>query len=502
MIPIMPIIAKEYGASPLQVGLLMSVYSMMQFLFAPLWGRISDRKGRRIVLILCMSGEALAYLGFALSNTLYGLFIFRALAGLCGASISTASASVSDVTEDRERSRSMALIGAAFGLGFLVGPALGGLLNWWGESIWGDTLAGMRFSSVFVAGLCGMTATMSFFLLKETVHLKAYHRSDAPHQSRWALIGRYLRRPVTGTLVVNYFFHSFSMALMEATLVLLAADRFGWTIREVSFGFAFIGLISTLNQGLLVRRLIPLWGERVVLYVGMILQVLGYTGIALAFDVNFLAWAMTLLSLGNGFVNPSLLGTISLSSPATEQGEAMGTAQSMAALGRILGPAIGGSVYQWIHPSSPFLVSALFVGLSLWLAWRLGNRLPSSGKKQSHELDVDRIASYQFQNLVYNRVPFVLLTDDIPFEEIYSGLALQHIRAVCVRVNFNHSPEHWIAQIKEKGVNESTPLVIFRMEGPLSDKSLIRLKKLYPGNICVVEQSWIAVKKEIIGGVV
>jgi MFS family permease len=502
MIPIMPIIARDYGATPLQVGLLMSIYSIMQFVFAPLWGRVSDQKGRRIVLIMCMAGEAVSYLGFALSDTLTGLFVFRALAGVCGASISTASASISDVTDDSERSRSMALIGAAFGLGFLVGPALGGGLSWWGESLWGSPVAGMRFASFFVAGLCVVTAAMSFFFLKETVHLKAHKRSREQTESRLKLLGRYLRRPVTGTLIGNYFLNSFSMALMEATLVLLAADRFGWGIREVSFGFAYIGLISTLNQGVLVRKLIPILGERVLLYVGMGFQILGYTGIALAFDVNFLAWAMTLLSLGNGFVNPSLLGTISLSSPAAEQGEALGTAQSMAALGRILGPALGGSVYQWIHPSSPFVGSALLVGVGLLLAWRLGDRLPSSGKKQKTAVDVDRIGAYQFQNLVHNRVPFVLLTDDIPFEEIYSGLPLQHIQAVRVRVNFNHSPEHWVAQIKEKGIALSTPLVIFRMEGPLPDKTLSCLQNLYQGNICIMEQSWIAVKKDVIGGVV
>lgn len=381
MIPILPVLSREYGATPLQVGLLMSVYSFMQFLFAPFWGRLSDRKGRRPILVFCLLGEALSYLLFSFSTSLVGLFLARTLAGFFGASLSTASASISDVTPPEERSKGMALIGAAFGLGFVFGPAMGGGLAWWGQRFSEDPQFGMKFASMVVAGLCFLTFVFAFLKLKETRHL-APPNIGTSAEGRFERIGKYLRKPIVGPLIGSFFLNSLAMANMEATLILLVAERFGWGLQQVSFGFAYIGVLSAFNQGILVRKLFPLWGERKVLRLGVVLMLASFVMIPFATEVWILAVSMTLLSFGNSFSNPALMGTISLLADRREQGEAMGTTQGTASLGRILGPAMGGALYGSVWIGAPFVASAIFSLLSLGSILWLGGRIPNSAAKK------------------------------------------------------------------------------------------------------------------------
>lgn len=377
MIPVLPVLSREYGASALEVGLLMSIFSLMQFLFAPFWGRLSDRKGRRPILLLCLLGEALSYAIFVLSRSLEGLFIARALAGFFGASLSTASAAVSDVTPPHERSKGMALIGAAFGLGFIVGPALGGLLAWWGQGIRpDDPLFGMRFAAGAVSVICLLTFVFAFVKLRET--RGAGPGAPSAAESRFARLGRFLRRPVAGPLIGCFFLNSMAMSLMEATLILFVADRFAWGLREVSFGFAYIGILSAFSQGFLVRRLLPRFGERRILRAGLVLMVLSFGLIPVSVHIGILAVSMTLLAFGSSFTNPSLLGSISLLSSKDEQGEALGTTQGTASLGRILGPALGGFLYGSVHMGSPFAASALISLSSFLIILSLGRRVPDS----------------------------------------------------------------------------------------------------------------------------
>ncbi|MBX2995122.1 MAG: MFS transporter [Bdellovibrionaceae bacterium] len=377
LIPILPVLSREYGASALQVGMLMSVYSLMQFLFAPFWGRLSDRYGRRPILVYCLLGETLSYVLFAWAGSVEGLFVARALAGFFGASLSTASAAISDVTPPNERSKGMALIGAAFGLGFVVGPAIGGSLTLWGQHLFDNQILAMRFASGGIAVLCFATFLFAYWKLQET---KTAAAPAAETRHRFERLGRYLRMPVVGPLVGSFFLNSLAMSTMEATLILFAADRFGWGLVEVSFGFAFIGVMSAFNQGFLVRRLLPKVGERVLMRLGLALMAMSFLTVALSWHVWTLALAMVFLSFGHSFSNPSLLGTISLLTPADKQGEAMGTTQGTASLGRIIGPSLGGLMYGSVHMVSPFLVSALFSLISLLAVLRLGAKIPDSAK--------------------------------------------------------------------------------------------------------------------------
>jgi hypothetical protein len=202
------------------------------------------------------------------------------------------------------------------------------------------------------------------------------------------------------------------------------------------------------------------------------------------------------LSLGNGFVNPSLLGSISLTTKSDEQGEALGTAQGTASLGRILGPALGGYLYSSLSLSSPFLFSTLIVFLSLLISLKIRKSLPNSAQVLSRE--IDQIESFQFNNLVYGRVNFVLLHDGINFSEAFSGMELHHLSRIALVVDFNTNESKWLEKIQEAQIPEHIPVVILRSTAPLNIKSALRFKKIYKGNVCLVTQSWEALKRDMI----
>lgn len=380
VIPIIPLLSRDFGASPLQSGLLMSVYSLMQFVFAPFWGRLSDRFGRRPILLFCLLGEGLSYLLFAAARNLELLFLARILAGFFGASLSTASAAISDVTPPNERSKGMALIGAAFGLGFVFGPALGGALTVWGQHLYGgDAGAATSFTMVWVAALCFANFLFGVRFLKET--LKAEHRSTRK-RGRFSVLFEKATIPVVGPLMGVFFLASLAMSSMEANLILYMGEKFAWTVQQVSFGFAYIGVMIVFTQGFLVRRMIPKLGERTTLMIGLASFLIGLIGIPTMGHVVGIAVAMTFLALGNGLTNPSTLGSISVLTPVDEQGATLGATQSLASLGRILGPAIGGFIYQRLAIQAPFWLSSVMAFGALAIVIAMMSRLPDAGRSK------------------------------------------------------------------------------------------------------------------------
>lgn len=366
------------GATALEAGLLLSVYSLMQFIFSPVWGRLSDKYGRRPILLICLAGEVFSYLLFAYARSIEMLFVARIFSGFFGASISTASAYISDITPPHERSKGMALIGAAFGMGFLFGPAIGGGLTIWAEHLSVDPYFKTSFSSYWVSGLCLITFLFAFRYLKETLTIK---KTQAEKLGRLALITKYFRIKTVGPLILVFFLASIAMSAMEATLVLYTQDKFNWGIKEVSFGFAYIGVMIIFTQGFLVRRLIPKFGEKYVLRMGLILMTLGLAGVAVSDTITVLAIAQTLLSIGIGLVNPSTLGAISLLTDSSEQGASLGTTQGMSSLGRIIGPALGGALFGTLTIESPFILSSAMTLLALFIVITIFHEIPSAGQK-------------------------------------------------------------------------------------------------------------------------
>lgn len=383
IIPVLPLLSTHYGASALQAGLLMSVYSLMQFIFSPMWGKLSDKVGRRPILMYCLLGEAISYLLLAWSRSLEMLFVSRILTGFFGASISTASAYISDITPANERSKGMALIGAAFGMGFLFGPAIGGGLTFFAEKISTDVNFITGFSSYGVAILCIGTFVFAYFNLKESL-VKNPEDSEKPltlKMGRIENIAKFLNMPVVGTLIFTFGMATLAMSMMEATLVLFMKEKFNWGIKEVSFGFAYIGICIVFTQGFLVRKLIPKIGERNVLRIGLTCMAIGLSGIAFVEHIWMMAIVQTFLAIGNGFTNPSIMGSISLLVPADEQGVALGTTQSLSALGRVIGPALGGLLFGSLTMGSPFIIAGLLVVCALVLILSVYSNLPMTGKK-------------------------------------------------------------------------------------------------------------------------
>lgn len=362
LIPLTPHLSRDLGATSTEAGFLMAVYSLMQFIFSPFWGRLSDRIGRKKILLICLAGEAVSYIAFAFARSLETLFIARALTGFFGASLSTANAAMADITGQKDRSKGMALIGAAFGLGFVVGPAIGGGLALFADRFSEAPFFRTTFVSLGVSVLFLLTFLFAVKKLPETLKTSNTTRVK---KGRWFVLFDKMKRPILGPIMTTFFLLSLAMASMEATLVYFMADRFKWTLKETSFGFAYIGVMLVLTQGFLVRKLIPRLGERKILGFAVPIFCLGMALIAPAQNLVLMAISMTLIALGIGHSNPSLSGVTSLLADSSEQGETLGANQSLASLGRILGPSIGGYLYS-VNQGLPFWFST-FLALAAWI---------------------------------------------------------------------------------------------------------------------------------------
>lgn len=373
IIPLSPYLARVHGATPFEIGLLMAVYSAMQFIFSPFWGRLSDRVGRRPVLLISIAGTACAHFLFYSGNTLTLLFVARLFAGVFGANISTAMAYIADVTQEKNRSKNMGLIGAAFGLGFICGPVLGGVFS---GGRYGESFPALIASVISLANFC-----FAYFVLKESLSVGA--RQIAKKKSRLKNIFEKFQKPVMGSLLFGMFASSLSMANMEATLFLFVQDKFNWSTQTASYGFAYVGVCIAITQGLLVRKILPKIGEKNLLIIGFIFFTIGMGMISISVSVPFLALAMTIMALGSGFISPSMSGSLSLLSSPAEQGEVMGVSQSLSALARIFGPPLGGLLYAKISMTAPFVFAGLLGAIGLLIIWIIKANIPQAGKKNT-----------------------------------------------------------------------------------------------------------------------
>ncbi|MBX3020847.1 MAG: MFS transporter [Bdellovibrionales bacterium] len=378
IIPLNPYLAEKFGASPLMVGLLMSVYSLMQFIFSPIWGQISDRVGRRPVILISLLGGAIAHTAFAFADSLTMLLLARAFAGLFGGNISTAMAYIADITDEKNRSKGMGLVGAAFGLGFILGPVLGGVFGLVGKNLGSEPPLGESFPALIAAGICALNFLFALKFLPES---RKFGEQVPVRGHRFARIWQALTTPLLGLLMLMVFLNGCAMALIEAPLFLLVQDKFQWTAWTASFGFGYIGVIMVFTQGFLIRRLLPKYGERHLLTVGLLFMAAGLALVTISDTVALLAVAVTALGLGNGFVNPSLNGSISLASGEEVQGNNLGVSQSLSSLSRIIGPAVGGGLYQHSGMTSPFFAAAALAFAGFVVAWVVRSQLPQSGLK-------------------------------------------------------------------------------------------------------------------------
>jgi MFS family permease len=363
VIPLLPFYAERFSASPQEVTVLMAVFSLMSMLSAPFWGRISDRVGRRPVLMVSMAAASLAYLWMGFANALWMLFAARALAGACAGNIAAAQAYIADVTPPEKRARGMGMIGAAFGLGFIIGPALGGIVA--GNDI---ATADLRSPGLMAAAL-SLTAFFGVvFFLKESLPAGLPER---PRKSRLAALREALGRKALARLIAVFFLTILAFAGMEATFALWAMAQFGWGPAQIGYVFTYVGLLSAVMQGGLIGRLTARFGEEKLLIAGLAAIALGLLAITAARDLPILIVAVSFLALGMGAMQPSLNSLISRRAGVEEQGEVMGVAQSVASLSRVLGPLLAGVLFAGIGRDSPFFCGTVLVVAAVVIGWRL-----------------------------------------------------------------------------------------------------------------------------------
>jgi MFS transporter, DHA1 family, tetracycline resistance protein len=362
VLPLLPYYAQQLHASGAAAGALIAVYSAMQFVAAPWWGRLSDRLGRRPVLLVSLAGSTLSYLLFALATNIEWLFVSRILAGLAGANISVAQAFIADTTSQQERARGMGLIGAAFGLGFVFGPVIGGLLAHYGHAAPGFA----------ATAICGLNFIVALVRLPESLPPERRQVRAASHPLAQLRVA--LHRPQLRLLLVIFTAVVFSFATMETTLSLMCASRFHLTASQIYWLFGYLGLMTTLVQGGLIGRLTPRIAESHLVVAGTALLAVGLGATPFAPPVIPLLFALGAVAVGQGICSPVLSSLISKSSGAHEQGGVLGVSQSAGSLARILGPIWGGVIFDYGGSGGPYITTAVVMLAAFAVALALAQR--------------------------------------------------------------------------------------------------------------------------------
>jgi MFS transporter, DHA1 family, tetracycline resistance protein len=380
ILPLLPRFAAEHHATEWQIGLLMATYSLMQFVFAPIWGRLSDRIGRRPILLFSISGSAASYLLFALAPSLPLLFLSRAIAGIMAANIGTAQACIADITPPGERARGMGMIGAAFGLGFILGPAIAGILGHWAVA------AG--HSPQLVVGLAA--AAFSFFdlllaarLLPETRPAEVRRTAvPAPPVGRFARMQTALRHPGLGLPILVFFLTTVAWSQLEPTVALVGQRRFNFGPGELGWLFAYVGLIVAIVQGGFAGRMARKSGEPRMVLTGALLMAAALGLMPGVGSVGGLYAVLGLLGLGQAMTLPALYSLISRATAGDGQGTTLGVTQSFSSLARAIGPAVGGVLFG-MREAYPFWLGAVLMLGAFAIALPMASRLRKGANQQS-----------------------------------------------------------------------------------------------------------------------
>jgi DHA1 family tetracycline resistance protein-like MFS transporter len=345
VIPVLPFYAEgtKFNATPRTVGLLLASYSVMQVIFAPILGRLSDKHGRRPVLLFSIIGTGIGFLFLGFATTLWMLFLGRILDGITGGNISTAQAYIADITTTEDRAKGMGLIGAAFGLGFVFGPAIGGVLSRWG--------VGVPF--LFAAGLCFANSVLLYFTLPETVTPDHPARVSAARGRGLAQLVQSLKDPRLRYILVIYFLFVVAFSIMTTAFSLYTIFRFGYDALHTGYLFTYVGILAVIVQGGLIGRLVKRFGELSLVTVGAFLFAGSLFAVPFvgpqAGGLLGLLVGGGLFSIGNSLSAPSLTSLASKSVGPAEQGSVLGVTQSVASLARAVGPVLAAILLTTIY---------------------------------------------------------------------------------------------------------------------------------------------------------
>ncbi|WP_440992104.1 MFS transporter [Haloarchaeobius baliensis] len=406
LIPVIPLYAKFFGANEFVGSLLIATYSLFQFVGAPVLGRLSDERGRRPVLLLSLSGSVLAWTLFGLAgelgsaigaaNGLVVLFFARALAGAMGGNIATANAYMADITPPEDRAKGLGILGAAFGLGFVFGPAIAGIVSSPQalsvfEAVLPSVVPVSEFTmpSFTAAALTGGNLVLAYFVLPEP---ERREQTTSEGESRLRQLYDAVRSPDIGSLVVAFFLASFAFSAFESQFIFLTSDRLGYGTAENAVLLTYIGVLIAIVQGGLIGPLTDRFGEYRLAIAGAAIQVVTLALVPFSLSWGFvpalgpvesgavaLALVSTPLAFGNALTNVSLNALVSLNAEADEQGGAFGLTQSASSLARTFGPAAAGLLYVAIAYWSPFVVAGLlFVPILVLLGLVTRDRIEST----------------------------------------------------------------------------------------------------------------------------
>lgn len=386
ILPLLPFYAQEFAASAVMIGLLYSVYSFMQLIFSPIWGSWSDRIGRRPIMLLSTFGAVIAYIVFGLAESLGVLFFSRVIAGMMGGNISTAQAYIADVTDSANRARGMGLIGAAFGIGFVIGPATATALihptfhemvanagftdfaAWMGENRY-------ALPGFFAAFLSFCSFLMVLFKLPETVDTskpreKVIRRPSVFTPKFWRLLKDQKGKSARGyliPLVIGFFLLSFGESSLYSAFPLFAESQLNMTAEQVGIQFFYIGIIAVIVQGFLIKSLTNAFSEEKLFMVGNILMVIGLGLIPFSTSMLTLALFLGLMALGKSLNTPTITSLISKEASEDNVGAVMGASQGLSGLGRMIGPTWGGALFA-VYYGLPFVATAVIVAATVWIA--------------------------------------------------------------------------------------------------------------------------------------
>jgi DHA1 family tetracycline resistance protein-like MFS transporter len=334
LLPILPYYAQKFGARGLTFGVLVGSYSAVQFFATAILGRLSDRTGRRPILLATMVINAAGYLLFAFAGSYWALLLSRLVAGFGGGNISVAQAYIADITTAEDRSKGMGVIGAAFGLGFIIGPAIGGLAGHY---------LGHAAPGLLAAGLSLLNLVLAWRILPESLHEEHRVRRDLFGLSH---IGEALGDRRLRALMIVWFIAPFAFSGYSTVLPLYAAARFHWTAKDLGWLFTIVGLTAAVVQGWAFGKLTRRFGDRAMLIAGCLGMAAGIAVIPFARTPAALYGWTVLLAFGNSIANPALSGMVSVLAGAAEQGAVLGAAQALSALGRLSGPEVLGDAYD------------------------------------------------------------------------------------------------------------------------------------------------------------
>lgn len=362
ILPLLPYYADTFGSNEFVTGLLVGSYAAMQLIGAPILGRLSDRFGRRPILLVSIFGTFLGFLLLGFANALWMLFSSRILDGFTGGNLSVAQAYIADVTDEKNRSKGLGMVGAAFGLGFIIGPVTGGFLSQWGYALPAFVAAALAFVNLVLVA--------AWLPESLTAERRAAMPEKQPALTMDALF-KALRRPFTGSLLITRFFFGLAFAIFQTIFALYALKKFQLDARDTGLVLTYVGVLSVFVQGFLIGRLTQRFREDVLIAVAVVVMAVSLLGWAVVPSVFWLLFILTPTAIAGGILNTVLASTLTKAVQAQEVGGILGLAASIESLTRVIAPTLGGALLGGLGTWAPGLFSGLLLAVLSIYVWRV-----------------------------------------------------------------------------------------------------------------------------------